>query len=247
MADGGKIIISSRNIYLDTPLKRYEQIEEGEYVEIEVSDTGIGMSKTDIENIFEPFYTRKKMGRSGSGLGMSVVWGTVKDHSGYIDIKSSEGQGTTISLYFPATRETLKEDSTEEPIVKYKGRGESILVIDDAVEQRKIATILLMKLGYSVASVSSGEEALEYLKNHSADLLVLDMIMDPGMDGLETYKRIIKRNPNQKAIIASGYSETEHVKEAQKLGAKQYVKKPYTLEKIGMAIRQELDRSIPDE
>ncbi|MEA3361200.1 MAG: response regulator, partial [Thermodesulfobacteriota bacterium] len=94
--------------------------------------------------------------------------------------------------------------------------------------------------GYSVASVSSGEEAVEYMKDNSADLLVLDMIMDPGIDGLETYKRIIKLHPNQKAIIASGFSETDRLKEAQRLGAGKYIKKPYTLEKIGIAVKEEL-------
>jgi CheY-like chemotaxis protein len=93
-----------------------------------------------------------------------------------------------------------------------------------------------------VAAVSSGEEAVEYLKTHSIDLLLLDMIMDPGIDGLETYKRVLNSRPGQKAILASGFSETGRVKEAQGLGAGKYLRKPYTLEKIGMAIREELER-----
>ena len=122
------------------------------------------------------------------------------------------------------------------------GNGESILIVDDVEEQRNIATGMLKKLGYSVTSVSSGEEAVEYMKDNSADLLVLDMIMDPGIDGLETYKRILKLHPKQKAIIASGFSETDRVKEAKKLGAGAYVKKPYVLEKIGLVIKEELER-----
>jgi len=86
----------------------------------------------------------------------------------------------------------------------------------------------------------SGEEAVNYMKNHSADLLLLDMIMDPGIDGLEMYKRILKFHPGQKAIIVSGFSETDRVKEAQRLGARQYIKKPYTLENIGLALKSEL-------
>ncbi len=242
MPDGGRIVISSSNRYLDTFLNGYEQIEEGEYVEIKVSDSGIGMTPKDIENIFEPFYTKKQMGRSGTGLGMSVVWGTVKDHGGYIDIQSKEGKGTTFTLYFPATREKLQTDSVGASIDEYKGNGESILVIDDVEEQREIATSILKKLGYSVASVSSGENAVEYVKNNSADLLVLDMIMDPGMDGLDTYRQIIEIHPRQKAIIASGFSKTERIKELQRIGAGQYIKKPYTLAKIGSAIKEELER-----
>jgi CheY-like chemotaxis protein len=115
-------------------------------------------------------------------------------------------------------------------------------VIDDVQEQRDIASGLLSKLGYAVEAVSSGEEALEYLKNHPAELLVLDMIMDPGMDGLETYRQILETNPNQKAIIASGFSETGRAKAAQALGAGAYLKKPYTLEKLGLTVKAELAR-----
>ena len=96
-------------------------------------------------------------------------------------------------------------------------------------------------MGYSVTSASSGEEALEYMKDHSADLLVLDMIMDPGIDGLETYKKILQLHPNQKAIIASGFSATGRVKKVQNLGAGAYIKKPYTIEKIGIAVKTELE------
>ncbi len=109
-------------------------------------------------------------------------------------------------------------------------------------EQRKIARDLLGKLGYVATTAASGEEALDYMEGHSADLLVLDMIMDPGIDGLETYKRILEFHPGQKAIIASGFSETELVREAQRLGAGQYIRKPYTLEKIGLAVKEELDK-----
>ncbi len=209
----------------------------------------------DMERIFEPFYTKKVMGRSGTGLGMAVVWGTVKDHKGYIDIKSIEGkarpprlsardggQGTTLTLYFPVTRKELAKDKALVPIDDYMGKGESVLVVDDVEEQREIASRILKKLGYSFTTVSSGEEAVDYLKDNSVDLLILDMIMDPGIDGLETYKRILEFHPKQKAIIASGFSETERVKEAQRLGAGAYLKKPFLLEKIGLAIRAELDK-----
>lgn len=120
-------------------------------------------------------------------------------------------------------------------------KGEFILVVDDADEQRDIASRILRKLGYSVTSVSSGEEAVDYLKDYSADLLILDMIMDPGIDGLETYKRILEFNLDQKAVIVSGFPETNRVKKAQRLGAGVYIKKPFLLEKIGPAVRDELD------
>ena len=242
MPDGGRILISTENRYIDQPISGYDHVEEGDYVVLRVSDTGVGISSEDRERIFEPFYTKKAMGRSGTGLGMAVVWGTVKDHKGYIDIESTEGKGTTFTLYFPVTRKEVAKDKYLVSIEDYMGKGESILVVDDVEEQREIASRILKKLGYSVTSFSSGEEAVDYMKDNSANLLLLDMIMDPGIDGYETYKRILEFHPDQKAIIVSGFSETEHVKEAQRLGAGAYVKKPYLLEKIGLAVRGELDK-----
>jgi len=242
MSEGGELVISTENRYLDKPIDGYERIEKGDYVILSVSDTGSGIPREDVEKIFEPFYTKKKMGRSGTGLGMAVVWGTVKDHKGYIDIETTEKKGTTFRLYFPATREALPEDNSLLSPEAYTGKGESILVVDDVKEQREIAATLLAELGYSVHTVSSGEEALAYLTDHQADLLVLDMIMDPGMDGLDTYRKVLELHPNQKAIIVSGFSETDRVKEAQRLGAGNYIRKPYTMKMIGRAVRQELEK-----
>jgi CheY-like chemotaxis protein len=173
---------------------------------------------------------------------MAVVWGTVKDHNGYIDIKSTEGQGTEFKVYFPVVRQELAVDKPISSITDITGNGESILVVDDVKDQREIASEMLKKLGYSVVSASSGQEAVDYIKNNSVNLIVLDMIMEPGIDGLDTYKKILEINPDQKAIITSGYSETDRVKEAQRLGARSYVKKPYLLEKIGRVVKTELDR-----
>ncbi len=242
MPKGGKLSISTENRYVDSPVSGYDDVAEGDYVVLEVSDTGKGISPEYMNRIFEPFFTKKKMGRSGTGLGMSVVWGTVKDHNGYIDVKSTVGEGTTFSLFFPATRQELSKKATSLHVEDYMGRGESILVVDDVEEQRQIAFTILSELGYSVTTTSSGEEALDYMKNDFADLLVLDMIMLPGMDGLDTYRKIVELHPNQKAIIASGFSETARVKEAQRLGAGQYLKKPYTLESIGTAVKNELSK-----
>ncbi|MCP4576449.1 MAG: PAS domain S-box protein [Deltaproteobacteria bacterium] len=240
MAEGGKLSISTENRYIDRPIGGYDNVKEGDYVVFSVSDSGTGIAPDDMEKIFEPFYTKKKMGRSGTGLGMTVVWGTVKDHDGYIDVRSTEGKGTTFTLYFPVTRKSPEERS-EISLKDYRGKGETILVADDVEEQRKIASGMLKELGYSVVSVSSGEEAVEYLKSRKVDLLVLDMIMDPGLDGLETYKKIIEIHPGQKAIIASGFSETDRVKALHSLGAGAYIRKPFLLEKIGLAVKEELE------
>ncbi len=238
--NGGIIRIETGNRYVDTPIKGYDDIEEGDYVVLKVTDNGIGISPEDIDRIFEPFYTKKVMGRSGTGLGMAVVWGTVKDHRGYIDVRSQPDQGTTVTIHLPATQEQRLQAREPETVAALKGSGERILVIDDVAEQREIATGMLSRLGYDVASVASGEAAVDYVKEHPVDLLVLDMIMDPGIDGLETYRRIIGINPGQPAVITSGFSESDRVHAARRLGAGVYVKKPYRLETIARAVRDVL-------
>jgi signal transduction histidine kinase len=242
IVDCGDVTTLTENRYLDKPITGYDQIQEGDYVVLKVSDNGKGISTADMGKIFEPFYTKKAMGRSGTGLGLAVVWGAVKDHGGYIDVQSEEGKGSTFTLYFPVTREERAGGHKGVSPESYAGRGESILVVDDVKEQRELAMAMLTNLGYRVNAVQSGEEALEYFKANRTDVMVLDMIMDPGMDGLETYQRVLEINPKQKAIIVSGFSETDRVKKAQELGAGAYVKKPYIREKIGVAIRRELDK-----
>ena len=238
----GEVVIRTENRYLDKAVVGYDEVREGDYVVLSVSDTGTGISDEHREKIFEPFYTKKAMGRSGTGLGLTIVWGTVKDHNGYIDVVSRVGEGTTFTLYFPATREEPAAPPERTPLERYMGRGETVLVVDDIAEQRDVASGLLRKLGYRVHSVSSGEEAIEYLKQNRADILILDMIMAPGMDGMEAYRRILEIHPQQKAILVSGFSETYRVRKAQLLGAGVYVKKPYVMETIGLALRKELDR-----
>ncbi|MCP4686499.1 MAG: PAS domain S-box protein [Desulfobacterales bacterium] len=239
---GGVIRISTRVRCLDLPVKGYERVAPGDYVVLRVEDKGEGIAERDLHRIFEPFYTKKVMGRSGTGLGMAVVWGTIQDHNGFIDVKSVPGEGAVFELYFPLTREEIRGKMSAVPVEDYKGKKETILVVDDIVEQREIAADILRNLNYTVTVASSGEEAVEYMKSHLADLVVLDMIMEPGIDGLETYERIVRVRPGQKAIITSGFAESDRVKEAQRLGAGAYIKKPYMMENIGLAVRNELYR-----
>jgi signal transduction histidine kinase/ActR/RegA family two-component response regulator len=242
MPNGGTLTVKSSNIYLDKPISGYDEVREGDYVVLSISDTGEGIPASDLKRIFEPFYTKKVMGRSGTGLGLAVVWGTVKDHHGYVNVESEEGEGTTFTLYFPVSREEIAAEQVSVPVAEYVGNGESILVVDDVKEQREIAAKMLTKLKYMVTTVSGGAEAVEYLKQNAVALVVLDMIMDPGMDGLDTYRKILEIHPHQRAIIVSGFSETERVIRVQELGAGAYVKKPYVLKKLGLAVRKELDQ-----
>jgi PAS domain S-box-containing protein len=243
MPKGGILNIRTASQYLEKPIEGYDAVQKGEYAVLSVSDTGGGISEADLKRIFEPFYTKKVMGRSGTGLGLAVVWGTVKDHDGYINVQSEEGKGSTFTLYFPVTREKITAEHEPVLLSNYMGKGESILIVDDVEEQRDLATEMLQKLNYSVSSVASGEAAVEYLKDHPCDLLILDMIMDPGMDGLDTYMRVLEISPEQKAIIVSGFSESDRVHAAQTLGAGAYVRKPYFIEKLGLPVRKELERT----
>ncbi len=246
MPTGGKVKIRTENRSIDRPFSAFERVETGDYAVLIVEDTGIGIAENDLKKIFEPFFTKKVMGRSGTGLGMSVIWATVKDHNGFVNVFSNEGDGTCFELYFPITRNGLTIPSRRFSINDCLGT-ENILVIDDVAEQREIACRILGKLGYEVTSVESGEKAVEWLREHQVDLVVLDMIMEPGINGLETYRRILELHPGQKAIIASGFSESEDVKEVIRMGAGSYVKKPYTLEKIGLAVRSVLNPQLTPE
>jgi two-component system, cell cycle sensor histidine kinase and response regulator CckA len=239
--ESGHINISTANRYIDKPLQGYHEISQGEYAVLSVADDGHGISAEDLERIFEPFYTKKKLGRSGTGLGLTVVWNVMQDHNGYIDVTTGEN-GTIFELYFPITRNVVLKKDLPLSINAYKGNGEKILVVDDVASQREISCKILDALVYKATSVSSGEEAVEYLKNNAVDLVVLDMIMAPGINGHETYKQIIKIHPAQKAIIVSGFSETDDVKKTQSLGAGKYIKKPLTIERLGIAVKEELEK-----
>ncbi len=236
MPDGGKLTIKTECRHLDKLLLGFSNIEPGRYNIITVSDTGIGIDETDTKRIFDPFFSKKKLGKSGSGLGLSVVYAVVKDHNGYVDVRSELAKGSDFIIYLPAI-EVAAVTGPEQPVYDIKG-SESILVVDDVAEQRDLAVTLLSSLGYQMAAAANGRDAVEYLKHNSCDVLILDMIMEPDFDGLDTYREVIKTHPGQKAVIVSGFSQTDRVKEAEKLGVTKYVKKPYTMQKLGKAIRE---------
>ena len=232
----GHIEISTANRHVESS---FQDIKPGTYAVLSVSDNGNGVSAEELDRIFEPFYTKKVLGRSGTGLGLTVVWNTVQDHNGYV-IVTSEKNLTKFDMYFPITRKDIPTLVKKRSASDFIGNGERILVVDDEQNQRDIASEILTALGYHAAGVHSGEAAVEKIKKNTFDLIVLDMIMPNGMNGLETYQQILKVFPDQKAIIASGYSINEDVTAAQKSGAGQFVKKPYTIEELGLAVKNEL-------
>ncbi len=238
MPSGGALSIEAHLEYVEEPVRGYDSVSQGDYVVISVSDTGRGIAREDLDHVFEPFYSKKTLGLSGSGLGLAVVYGVVKDFHGYIDVDTELGRGTAFKLYFPVSQD--ESPSAETPLTDASGT-ESILVVDDERRQRELADKLLSSLGYTVTTANGGRAAVEFLKQASVDLVVLDMVMEEGFDGLDTYREIIELHPGQPCVIASGFSETDRVREAQELGAGEYVRKPYTMESIGAAVRRQLD------
>ena len=236
----GEIIISGKNRELQQILPGFPDIKTGRYVIVSIADNGPGILESGLDHIFEPFYTRKTMGRSGTGLGLTVVWNTMKDHGGAVTVHSTQKKGSVFSLYLPASKGDARPQTVPATLEDLQGDGQTVLVVDDELYQRDIALKILRLLRYSAEAVASGEEAIHYLNSHPVDLVILDMIMEPGLSGRETYEAIIAETPGQRAIIASGYAANEEVMKIQALGAGHYVKKPYTLEQLGIAVQQAL-------
>ncbi len=240
----GELTLETTRVqFFQKTIKGYEKTKDGPYVKFSVQDTGDGISKKDLDRIFEPFYTKKVLGRSGTGLGLSIVWSTVHEHNGYIQVTSEKGK-TLFQVFFPVM-DLLPEAAEPDRIYTlsdYSGNNETILVVDDVESQRKITSNMLKRLGYKVKIVNSGEEAIALAGKNKIDLAVLDMIMDPGISGLDTFRKLKIMDPNIAAVITSGYSKTDDVEKAQELGAGPFIKKPYSLQRLGLTIKEELEK-----
>lgn len=229
----GTVFVTTQNQFLE--VGQVEALAPGEYVLMTIRDTGTGITETALKRIFEPFYSSKVMGRSGTGLGLSVVWNTIKDHDGGITVESDDS-GTAFNIYLHSSEENEIQPESNFDINSIKGSG-SILVVDDEQQQRDIATQMLSMLGYSVESVASGEEAVAFCRKKTVDILLLDMIMEPGINGFQTYQKIIALCPTQKAVITSGFSANNDVKEALALGVGGFITKPYSVKQLGETIQ----------
>ncbi|WP_267928914.1 hybrid sensor histidine kinase/response regulator [Desulfolithobacter dissulfuricans] len=238
----GRVEIATDTGRLDQSSQTRNPLPAGEYAILTVRDTGPGMSAQDVERIFEPFYTTKTGGRSGTGLGLTIVWNAVQDHGGHIDVATGP-DGTQFTIYFPVTDELPEKPRSTVDLDLLTGNGETILIVDDEPTQREIACHMLEHLGYRPVAVACGEEAVAHIRNHRVDLVLLDMIMEPGLSGRETYERIIEIRKDQRAIIATGFATSSEVEKVFEAGAAMLVKKPYTLEQLGQAIREELGRA----
>jgi PAS domain S-box-containing protein len=235
----GRVHIATENLVVRTGRQGPGGIGGGHYVVITISDNGPGIAEKDIGRIFEPFYSNKVMGRSGTGLGLTVVWNTVEDHGGRITVTSSD-KGTCFKLYFPLSSEQSAPDPEQRPARTEGGRGEHILVVDDEPQLRDIAARMLTGLGYRVSTAASGEEAVDFVRKTPVDLILIDMLMEPGINGRQTYEQIRRFRPDQKAVIASGFSESEDIRQTLRLGARGFIKKPYTMDQLAAAVEDAL-------
>jgi signal transduction histidine kinase/DNA-binding response OmpR family regulator len=247
MGGTGTLRLKTENVYLDTPVGSSSVVKIGEYVKITVSDTGPGIPDEIRDKIFDPFFTTKRASKKrGSGLGLSIVHGIVRDHHGYIDLISTQGQGATFVVYIPISRAGGESAATN----GLPRGSERILVVDDDPPQVGLLTQLLEVLGYKATGVSSGEECLRLLRGQkqSFDLIILDMVMERGMDGLVTFMEIRKIVPGQRVILISGYAKAaRRIGKAQELGAGLFLRKPLTIERVAKSVREELDKeSMPE-
>lgn len=235
-APEGEVVIST-GIGNSMKSSTDQDVEDTPYVYLTVQDSGPGIGSDHLDHIFEPFYTTKKLGKSGSGLGLSVVWSTVNEHGGKVIIEDTHS-GACFKILLPAFAADWSEPEVIIPssLDSLKGRG-SLLIVDDEPELREISSQIAKMLGYSVALARSGEEAIQVVEKHNFDVVVLDMLLGDGMGGREAYEQILALKPEQKAIIASGYSTGTEVERTLELGAHSIIKKPYSIEDLGLAIK----------
>jgi PAS domain S-box-containing protein len=241
MPEGGTLIIETHNVFLDEKYARIHlDAESGHYVLLEVTDTGTGMDEDTLEHIFEPFFTTKAMGE-GTGLGLAMVHGIVRQHGGHIRCYSEPGHGTTFNVYFPAL---LSEEERKETTVTEMPRGgsETILLVDDEEMIRELGSRILSERGYKVITASNGKVALDVYEQRGDQiaLVILDLIMTE-MGGRQCLERLLRLDPAVKVVIASGYSADGPTKEAIDAGAKGFVNKPYDIRQVLGVVREVLD------
>ena len=235
MPKGGTITIetATRNIGMDEA--RFQDISPGDYIQLSISDNGKGMSMETMKKIFDPFFTTKPTGH-GTGLGLAMAYGFIRNHAGAISVDSTIDKGTCFTLLLPASKKPL---SLEEPLPHTVAKGsEIILLVDDEPMILEIGREILAALGYEVLTASSGKEAIDvYSRNRDQiSLSILDMIM-PHMSGGELFDRMAAINPQVKVLLASGYSIEGEAREILGRGCKGFIQKPFSISELSQKIR----------
>ena len=244
MPRGGLLTISLDHMVVEeNDVQTNPEARAGEFVVLRVTDTGTGMDRTTMCRIFEPFFTTKEVGK-GTGLGLATVYGIVKQHDGWVEVASEVGQGTTFTIFLPASHETAKAGKTgDDPIAPVTGGTETILVVEDEVVIREMAQTLLEELGYKILLAENGREAMEvWERNHeSIDLLLTDMVMPEGVSGMELAEQLLAQKPGLKVVFASGYTVDEVSEEFLARNNARFLQKPYNRASLSRAVRQAFD------
>ncbi|MCG6908511.1 MAG: response regulator [Deltaproteobacteria bacterium] len=240
MPEGGDLFLKIGLVDHTKIKARHYSPAPGNYVMVEVADTGLGMSADVRQRAFEPFFTTKTMGK-GTGLGLASVYGIIKTHQGYVEIESQPGQGTAIQIFLPvsAKQHTAAEQKTNDKLAK--GR-ECILFVDDEPMLLEVGTEMLQMVGYRVLAAGSGQKAIEIFENNrdDIDLVLFDMIM-PGMNGGELFDKIAKIKPDVKTVLSSGYSIDGQAQQIMERGCNGFIQKPFDVKKLSRKIRDVLE------
>lgn len=239
MPGGGDLYLETFNIILDEDYVKPFTVKPGRYVTVSITDTGIGMDEKTIERIFDPFFTTKEMGR-GTGLGLASAYGIIQSHNGFINVKSEKGNGTTFTVYIPASdKKAMHVEKVTDNLVKGDG---NILLVDDEDVIIDVGKEILEVLGYKVFTAKSGHEAIRVLseRRDEIDLVILDMIM-PGMSGGETFDAIKLMNSNIKVVLSSGYSLDARQTKKLDRNYDGFIQKPYDITTLSQKVKSVLD------
>jgi CheY-like chemotaxis protein len=246
MPKGGRILIETSNVDLDdTYAQDHATVRPGRYVMLAVTDTGIGMTSDTVAHIFEPFYTTKESGR-GTGLGLSTVYGIVKQSGGYIWVYSEPGKGTTFKVYLPRVEERVEVSSTAQiPAPAARDGKETILLVEDEPAVRELTRMVLSKRGYSVLEALNPADAERLAGSHGTEihLLLTDVVM-PGMSGHELAKRLTARHRNLRVLYMSGYTHNVIAEDGTLEEGLSFLQKPFTPQVLAQKVRETLDRPV---
>jgi CheY-like chemotaxis protein len=237
MADGGKLTLETRNVVLDENYAAMnEEVRPGDYVMVAVSDTGEGIPRDLLQKVFEPFFTTKEVGK-GSGLGLSMVYGFVKQSNGHVKIYSEEGHGTAVKLYLPQA-EGVAAPATEAVITAGDHGDESILIVEDDALVREYVVAQISRFGYHTLSASNATEGLAIINGpERIDLLFTDVIIPGGMNGRQLATEAVKQRPGLKVLYTSGYTENAIVHHGRLDAGVLLLAKPYVSSDLARMIR----------
>jgi CheY-like chemotaxis protein len=236
MPDGGRLSIETGvEMFAEERGKKVTAATAESYVVLSVADTGIGIDKQTMERIFEPFFTTKEEGK-GTGLGLAMVYGVIKNHGGFVNASSEPGEGTTFKIYMPASMRV--QETISVPSEAPRGENELILVVDDEEAMRSFAKEALETHGYRVLIASDGVEAIETYREHNGDigLVILDLVM-PRMGGHETFIKLRELNKDVRVMLSTGYSQSGKAQEILDIGVLGFIQKPYQVNSLLARIR----------